>query len=58
MYFTGCAGVKTEQRKMGTLLFCSQQSDENKHTQQHNTGTRENKDTAGEVWILFDKQSW
>ena len=21
----GCAGVKTEQNKMGTLLFCSQQ---------------------------------
>ena len=57
MYFTGCAGVKTEQKKMGTLLFCSQQRNENKHTQQHHTGTRENNDAAGKIWILFDEQS-
>jgi hypothetical protein len=49
--------VKTEQKKTGTLSFCSQQSDENKHTQQLHTGGRENSHAALKSWMLVDEQS-
>ena len=49
--------MKTEQKKTGTLLFCSQQSDENKHIQQLHAGARENIDTAANVCMLVDEQS-